>query len=60
MAMEVEELELDLDCESDHRWTACERTLIDKMEKYLDASESMRVEISELEHFLLAQEMEHF
>ena len=37
-------------------WTARERLLIAKMEKYLEESEQIQVEISELEHFLLGPE----
>ena len=34
-------------------WTARERVDLDKMEKYVETTESIQVEVSELEHFLL-------
>ena len=37
-------------------WTAREGVLIAKVEQYLEKSESIQVEISELEHFLLGPE----
>ena len=37
-------------------WTARERVDLDKMEKYVETTESIQVEVSELEHFLLGPE----
>ena len=37
-------------------WTARERVVLEKMEKYFEKSESIKVEVSELEHFLLVPE----
>ena len=44
-AMEVEDYNLP--------WTARERVVLDKKERYLKKSESIKVAVSELEHFLL-------
>ena len=41
--------------EGEHRWTARDRTVIARMEQYLDENDNMRVEIEELE-FLLGPE----
>ena len=37
-------------------WTARERVVLDEMEKHLEQGESIKVEVSELEHFLLGPE----
>ena len=50
--MEVDDREY-CSCEmergGDHRWTAHDRRVIARMEQYLNGSESMKVEIEELE-----------
>ena len=38
--------------EGEHRWTALERTIIAKMEQYMNESDNMKVEIEELELLL--------
>ena len=37
-------------------WTVRERVVLDKMERCLEKTKSIKVEVSELEHFLLGQE----
>ena len=41
--------------EGEHRWSARDRTVIARMEQYLNENDNMRVEIEELE-FLLGPE----
>ena len=36
----------------EHRWTACDRTLTARMEKYPNETDSVKVEIEELKHCL--------
>ena len=50
--MEVEYLEYG----GEHRWTACDRAVVARMEHYLDRSESLKVEVEELEYCLLGPE----
>ena len=40
----------------EHRWTACDRAVVARMEHYLDRSESLKVEVEELEYCLLGPE----
>ena len=55
---EVEEQEIgscEMEYEGEHRWTARDRTFIERMEQWLNGNDNMRVEIEELE-FLLGPE----
>ena len=52
---EVEEMEV---ADANPPWNARERTVITKMERYLENSEKIQVGISELEHLLLDPEEE--
>ena len=45
----------DQEFEGEHRWTARDRTVVARMEQYLNENDNMRVEIGELE-FLLGPE----
>ena len=47
LKMEVEDQEFV--CKGEYWWTACDRVVIARMEQYLDRSESMKLEIEELE-----------
>ena len=44
-----------MEFEGEHRWSARDRTVIARMEQYLNENDNMRVEIEELE-FLLGPE----
>ena len=44
--------------EGEHRWTARDRSVIARMEQYLNQSDSMRVEIEELESLLGPEDSE--
>ena len=57
--MEVEDQEYcscDMEYGGAHRWTARDRTVTARMEQYLNESDSMKVEIEELEHCFLGLE----
>ena len=58
--MEVEDQEqcsFSMGCGGEQRWTARDRTVVARMEQYLNESDSMKVEIEELEHCLLGSEV---
>ena len=49
---EVEDQEsgsYEMEFEGEHRWTACDRTVITRMEQYQNKSDNMRAEIEEKE-----------
>ena len=59
--MEVEDQECgacEQECEGEHGWTARDRTMIAKMEQYLNESDNMKVEIEELELLLGPEDSE--
>ena len=59
--MEVEDQEFgacEEECEGEHRWTARDRTNVAKMEQYLNESDTMKVEVGELELLLGPEDSE--
>ena len=41
----------------EHRWTARDRVVVKRMEQYLDETDSRRVEVEELEHLLVPEDL---
>ena len=48
----------EMEYEGEHRWTARDRTVIARMEQYLNENDNMRVEIEELEFLLCPEDSE--
>ena len=48
----------EMELESEHGWTARDRTVIARVEQYLNENDNMRVEIEELESLLVSEDSE--